>query len=137
MRTSNLALIDLEDSFPNGFHDALLWDMSLDLEGARLRLGLSLEISTTDAERAPSVYRRGVLEVMDLAAIVLGEIRLERIAPDGIKEMVEVAHDSAACHELARVLSDSSCFVTEVFLVRSNASLTFAGRGARWVWAAD
>jgi hypothetical protein len=71
--TSSTNLNDIENSLPNGFHDALLEGVSIDFVSKKAKLDLKMSIGNPDAEtrEGREAYKKAELHFHDLLYFVI------------------------------------------------------------------
>ena len=119
---------DLEQSLPNGFHDAELVKVHIDYEGQQAVLELNLDVN--EDKNGPERYRRG--------RVTFSGVQFVTIDPP-VDAGLEVSTISAGEGEPATApgrLPDipKDCFLCWVFVVQSNSFIRLAARAVTHRW---
>ena len=129
-----MTLEELEDSLPNGLHDAEIKDLLIDYPRGEVRMELRVWVG--DIERREA-YRDGtlVLEGLQFVAIEPPDPRYAFAKDTRLR--IDVTHDKKHLRAPAIDKVPKDCFVSGLFVQEWNAYVYVAARHASLAWKGD
>jgi hypothetical protein len=132
MATGVHALEQIQDSLPNGFHDALLEAWSFDTATREMTVGLAVDVCDAESGELRARYRSGLLTLIGVVAIQVDEVKVDGVP--GTRLSVEVG--SGADRERSSFGSGGppDAFLGWIYLRDADAFIRFLATTAQWLW---
>jgi hypothetical protein len=135
-------LVDIENSLPNGFHDAFLESVDVDYMSKRALIKLRLCIGDPDAstEKEREAYRGANLELLDVVYLVIEgpDPRSKYAETKGLWiDGGEVKSDSAPAMPIPVEQLPSGAFAYWFFVRDWNSFIHVAARDAKLQWSSE
>jgi len=135
-------LVEIENSLPNGFHDAFLESVEVDYVSKRAQIKLRLCIGDPDAsaENEREAYRGANLELLGLVYLVIEgpDSRSKYAETEGLWiDGGEVKSDSAPATPVPIEQLPSGAFAYWFFVRDWNSFIHVAARDARLQWSSE
>lgn len=129
------ALERIQESLPNGFHDALLEGWSFDAGARELTIGLAVDVSDAESGELRASYRSGVLTLIGLVAVQVDKVELAKLP--GSRHPVEVGSGPDRVHSSFGSGSPRDAFLGWIYLRETDAFIRFSATTAEWTWRTE
>jgi hypothetical protein len=129
------ALDVIRASLPNGFHDALLQSLKIDVETGGLQLVLKPDMSLEAGDRWDPAYRKALLSLTGVDSLQMGSISLDGRDVSDRQVSLDIGRmsDRDVMQRFNREL-ESGQFGCCIFLNEMNASLYVIASGVSFTW---
>lgn len=124
---------DVEDSLPNGFHDAILISMCVDYSPKVLRLVLDVCIDDFETDEIDR-HRLGELTVSGLQYLAVEAPRDHANGSELLIDMGKIGEPNAPAHVVPPEHLAKGSFCYWIFVSNWNSFIYFAALDASWTW---
>jgi hypothetical protein len=125
----------IEESLPNGFHDAALYDILIDLQSRAIVMTVGADLSSPAGPESMSQLRRCKVSISGVEYVQVEPIRAPKWPPGSNYISIDAGPlEGDSLHKVHPEILPADCWAYWVFLSNTNSFVHVVARDAKFEW---